>query len=77
MADDRLDAGLVAPLTEPLDLLGGVRRRLPHPGALREDLDGVAAELLRPVDRVRDAAGRGDVSAVEHARRLRVHSRGA
>ena len=64
---DGLDAGLTAPRPEPRDLLGRVRRRSPHPRALREDLDGVAADLLDAVDRLRDASGGGDVGAEEHA----------
>ena len=64
---DSLDAGLTAPRPEPCDLLGCVRRRSPHPRALCEDLDGVAADLLDAVDRLRDASGGGDVGAEEHA----------
>ena len=67
VAGDGLHAGLTAPRAEPCDLLGRVRRRSPHPRALREDLDGVPADLLDAVDRLRDASGGGDVGAEEHA----------
>ena len=66
VTDDRAHARLLATCAEPCDLLLGVLGGLPHPRALREDLDCVAAELLGPVDRRRDPAGRGDVGAVEH-----------
>ena len=67
MAGHGLDARLPAPLAEARDLLRRVRRRPPHARALREDLDGVAADLLDPVDRLRDASGCGDMGAEEHA----------
>ena len=66
VTDDRLDPDLVAARAEPLDLVLGVRRRPPHPRALREDLHGVAAELLGAVDRLRDPACRRDVCAEQH-----------
>ena len=69
VADDAADPGLGAPRLEPLDRLGLVRGRLPHPRALREDLDAVAADRLDPVDRRVDPAGRGDVGAELHRAR--------
>ncbi len=53
---DGLDARLPPSRAEPVDLLRCVRRRPPHARALREDLDGVAADLLDTVDRLRDAS---------------------
>ena len=76
MADDALDPGLLAPLTEARDRLGRVVRRPPHPRALREHLHGVAAHRLRPVDRLPDAAGGGDVGAEEHRPTLPASSLG-
>ena len=66
MARHGADACLLAAATEALDLLGRVLGRLPHLRALGEDLDRLAADLLDPVDGLRDAACGGDVGAVEH-----------
>ena len=65
----RLHARLAAPFPEPRDLLRCVLGRPPHPRALREDLDGVPADLLHAVDRLRDPACCRDVSAEEHSTR--------
>ena len=64
-----LDSCLPATLAEARDLLRCMRRRPPHPRALREDLDRVSADLLDPVDRLGDASGGGDMGAEEHATR--------
>ncbi len=81
VTDHCLDAGLLAALAKSRDLLVGMHRRLPHLGALREDLDGVAAELLGAVDRRGDASRRRDVRAVQHGATLqrcpRVAPRGS
>ena len=66
VADDAPDPGLLAPLAEARHRLGRVVRRPPHPRALREHLDCVAADRLGPVDRLPDAAGRRDVGAEQH-----------
>ena len=68
MADDRADRdpGLGARLLEALDVLGRMVGRPPGARALREDLDGLGAELDRPTDRGVDASGGGDVGAGEH-----------
>ena len=69
MAGDGLHTCLSPPSAEPRDLVGRMRRRAPHPRALREHLHRVPADLLDAVDRLRDAPGRGDVGAEEHALR--------
>ena len=60
---------------EALELLRCVLGRLPHPRALGEDLHRVAADLLDPVDRLRDAACRGDMGAEEHGDTLALRVR--
>ena len=67
VARDGLHAGLPAPRAEARNLVGRVRGRPPHPRALREDLNGVSADLLDAVDCFRDASGGGHVGAEEHA----------
>src|SRR5207248_8566713 len=71
VADDGADPGLGAALLEPLEALRLVIRRPPGAGALREDLDGVAAEVLGTVDRRVDTAGRGQVRAEVHGCRIK------
>ena len=73
VADDRGDPNLLAPFLEPRHLILGVGGWAPHARALREDLHSVAAELLGPVDRIRDPAGRRDVGAEEHGGTLLNH----
>ena len=58
MAGDVPHPSLATPVPKARELVGIVLRRLPHPRALREDLDGVSADLLDPVDRLRDPARR-------------------
>ncbi len=70
MAGDGLHTCLSPPSAEARDLVGRMRRRAPHPRALREHLHRVPADLLDAVDRLRDAPGRGDVGAEEHASTL-------
>ena len=57
VADDAADPGLGAPLLETFEVGRIVVGRPPGARALREDLDGVAAHRLDPVDRGVDAAG--------------------
>src|SRR5688572_5848838 len=66
VADDRPDLLLLAPLAEAHDVLHGVVRGTPGTRALREDLDGLAAALDRPVDRRVDPSAGGDMGAGQH-----------
>ena len=52
--------------------VGRVLRGLPRAWALREDLDGVGAELDAPLEAVDECAAAADVGADEHDRRLPV-----
>ena len=70
MARHRFHLRLAAPRAKALELFGCVFGRLPLARTLGEHLDGVPAYLLDAVDRLRDAACRGDMSAEEHRSRL-------
>ena len=50
VADDALDSRLGAPLLEALEVRRVVVRRAPGARALREDLEGLAADRLGAVD---------------------------
>ena len=63
VAEDGADPGAGPPLSEAREILVGMVRRPPGAGALREDLQSVAADRLDSVDRRVDPARRGDVAA--------------
>src|SRR6202521_168332 len=67
MTDDVGDSGLDDALLEALDVPRVVRRRTPHPWALGEDLDRLAAQCLGSVDCRVEPAGARHMAPEAHA----------
>src|SRR5439155_8803305 len=71
VAEDAAQPGLLATLAELLERRGSMVRRSPRARALREDLQRLGADRLRPVDGRVDAARRrkmrADVHQANHA----------
>src|SRR5439155_25792580 len=58
---------------EGAEVVVAVGGRTPHPRALMEDLNGVAAQLDPALDRFCEATGCGNMSADQHAHRPTVN----
>src|SRR2546427_5122232 len=74
MSDHRGEACFFGSSSEPMDLLLPKRRRLPGPLVLGEDLDGIAAGFLGPVEGGPKAPGDRHMSSKQHAQSLLARS---
>ena len=72
MAEGVADPSLPPALAEALEARRVVRGGTPHARALREELHGVAADRLDPVDRRVDPTRARNVSADQHGATLSV-----